>query len=233
MKTIILGDIHGRTIWKDILNQEESFDKIVFIGDYVDTHESISGEQQLQNLVDIIQFKKDNMDKVILLFGNHDYHYVNDERYSGFQQYMEWSFKEIFNLNRNLFQMVYQVPNTIILCSHAGISNTWLKNQGFINENEVEFINDLFQYKSQSFKFKGRNPYGDDITQSPIWIRPKSLVSDGIKGYIHVVGHTTKDSIIEYGGNDLILYCIDTLGTSKEYLVVVDNKIEIHKISGE
>ena len=75
-KLIILGDTHGRTTWKEILNKEKEFDKFIFIGDYLDTHENITGEQQLENFKDIRKFKEDNKDKVVLLFGNHDFHYL-------------------------------------------------------------------------------------------------------------------------------------------------------------
>ena len=35
MKIIALGDIHGRTIWKQIISKE-IFDRMAFIGDYFD-----------------------------------------------------------------------------------------------------------------------------------------------------------------------------------------------------
>ena len=34
MKIIILGDIHGRTIWKQIIEKENP-DKIIFLGDTI------------------------------------------------------------------------------------------------------------------------------------------------------------------------------------------------------
>ena len=34
---LVLGDIHGRTIWKDIIDTENP-DLIIFLGDYVTTH---------------------------------------------------------------------------------------------------------------------------------------------------------------------------------------------------
>ena len=36
MKTIAIGDIHGLSIWKDIINKENP-DKVIFIGDYFDS----------------------------------------------------------------------------------------------------------------------------------------------------------------------------------------------------
>lgn len=70
MKYLVLGDIHGRTIWKDIIAKENP-DKIIFLGDYVSTHDGIPAEQQMSNLEDILNYKDENPDKVVLLRGNH------------------------------------------------------------------------------------------------------------------------------------------------------------------
>ena len=70
MKTLVLGDIHGKTVWKDIIDSENP-DKIIFLGDYVSTHDKISSSQQIDNLENILSYKEDNLDKVILLRGNH------------------------------------------------------------------------------------------------------------------------------------------------------------------
>lgn len=69
-KILVLGDTHGRTIWKFIIDKEAP-DKVVFLGDYVTTHEGISAGIQLNNLEDILTFKEDFPDKIILLRGNH------------------------------------------------------------------------------------------------------------------------------------------------------------------
>lgn len=67
---LVIGDIHGRTIWKDIIEKENP-DKIIFLGDYVSTHENISAAEQINNLNEILSYKEDSSDKVILLRGNH------------------------------------------------------------------------------------------------------------------------------------------------------------------
>ena len=77
MKLIALGDIHGRNIWKQILAKEDNFDKIVFIGDYFDSKDGISVLQEIENFKEILELKKKFKDKVVLLFGNHDFHYLN------------------------------------------------------------------------------------------------------------------------------------------------------------
>ena len=71
MKILVLGDIHGRTIWKDIIKKENP-DKVIFLGDYVATHDNISSKEQIANLEEILAYKEANSSKVILLRGNHD-----------------------------------------------------------------------------------------------------------------------------------------------------------------
>jgi predicted phosphodiesterase len=237
MKTIVIGDIHGRTVWKKIVNQY--FDKFIFIGDYVDTHESITPNQQLENLLDIIEFKKRNPDKVILLWGNHDHHYLNvGERYSGFQSVMFPTFNYIYKQNIELFQMVHIQDN--ILFSHAGLSKVWCDNNDvIINENLEQQINELFYGRPSVFNFTGRDIYGDSHESNPIWIREKSLSESKIPGYVFVVGHTTKIQLAQRGflisnhdGYKILdpnIWMIDTLGTSKEYLVIENNQFKVYK----
>ena len=54
MKIIVIGDIHGRTCWHDIVKKNPDADKIIFLGDYVSTHEDIQSGQQCDNLFNII-----------------------------------------------------------------------------------------------------------------------------------------------------------------------------------
>jgi hypothetical protein len=68
MKVIIVGDIHGRNTWEKL---RDKADKIVFVGDYFDTRDNISGKKQLDNFISLTSFKRGNKDKVILLLGNH------------------------------------------------------------------------------------------------------------------------------------------------------------------
>lgn len=71
MKITVIADIHGRTCWHNIIEKEKDSDKIIFLGDYVSTHEDISEDQQCSNLEDILNYKEANPNKVILLRGNH------------------------------------------------------------------------------------------------------------------------------------------------------------------
>jgi hypothetical protein len=230
MRIIALGDTHGRTKWKGIVSNTK-FDLVVFIGDYFDTHEEISPEQQKTNFQDLIAYKKANMDKVVLLFGNHDYHYLRtvSEIYSGIQLYHKTDIQEMLHMaiDEDLIQMCYVYEN--YLFTHAGVTKTWLYNTGYSSgQNLPKFINNLFKYQPFAFRFTSghyHSPYGDDVCQSPIWVRPYSLLKDMINGFIQVVGHTVQSKLIL---NPLVVL-IDTLGTSGQYLLIDNGQMSVLK----
>ena len=58
-KTIVISDVHGRDLWKQIVAQENDADRFVFLGDYFDSFK-IKGTDQLQNFLDIIEFKENS-----------------------------------------------------------------------------------------------------------------------------------------------------------------------------
>lgn len=70
---LVLPDIHGREFWRGPCNDIEKYDKVIFLGDYFDPYdfEHISVPQAIVNFEEILELKKNNMDKVVLLLGNH------------------------------------------------------------------------------------------------------------------------------------------------------------------
>lgn len=235
MKQIVLGDTHGRTLWKEAIKQD--FDRLIFIGDYVDTHDNITGLEQLENLREIINYKETSGKEVILLIGNHDYHYFPEIGYtgtSGYQAGMAKSFEFEFGNHRDLFQMVF-VDENENLFSHAGVTETWLNDVG-INIPDiyslVDVVNDLWKYKPRKFDFYPNDTSwcGDNVHQSCIWVRPNSLYRDGINK-TQIVGHTTQNSINPRKSERQGYYLIDTLGTSQEYLTITNGVVEISKIA--
>jgi hypothetical protein len=228
MTTLVLGDTHGRSFWKLLANIEQ-FDRMIFIGDYFDSFD-IPGKDQLNNFLDICKFKEDNPDKVVLLVGNHDFHYMPvavmvGEYYSGKQDSFGPTITHALELNKNLLQMCYMMDD--IIFTHAGVTNTWMERCDYEGENVAQFINDQLTYKPSRFFFTGPDRYGDNVTQSPIWVRPGSLLKDHFGEYKQVVGHTGHRNIrIERDQ----FYFIDTLGSSLEYLKIVDGVISVEKI---
>ena len=125
MKNLILGDIHGRLIWYDIIEKEQP-DLTIFLGDYVSTHEDVPADQQLSNLEDILNYKEENLDKVILLRGNHDcqmlgYYWAECSGWDPEVAKGMISMKERF---LRLTQWIYQIPNTDKLCMLVLVRNS-------------------------------------------------------------------------------------------------------------
>lgn len=236
MKIVSIGDIHGRVIWKEIIAKEEATaDKIVFIGDYFDTHGGgVSGNKQLVNFKDILAYKRANPEKVVMLTGNHDFHYMRGigENYSGYQAGYAVDFGEAIHdaLSDGSLQMCYKHDNYVF--THAGITKTWAAVNEIDLNNLEQSVNDLFKYKPNHFKFtvgpKWDN-YGDDITQTPIWVRPASLIADRIEGLTFVVGHTSVKEIDVTKASEYGIIMIDSLGLSGQYLVIEDGVSKIAK----
>lgn len=229
MRIIILPDIHGRKWWKDILDNEV-YDLVVFLGDYVSSHDDISGQEQIENLCNILDFKEQNPDKVILLRGNHDVQHLGyywAECSGLFPEVEEWlSRKE----NKERFlkdtQWIYIYKPNDILFSHAGISKTWLRRTNVL----LKDINNLPPSELFGFSPGKDNPYdfyGDSIYQPCTWIRPSKLLLDGIKKYTQVVGHTTLKNILHRKEGRGFFFCDTCL---KEYLVFEDGRYEVKEV---
>jgi hypothetical protein len=228
VKTIVIADVHGRDMWKHIIAQEQP-DRVVFMGDYFDSLK-IDGLIQIHNFKEIIEYKTTSNKEVILLIGNHDYHYfpeIGNLNISGYQSGIAPYLNQIVDENRQHFQMAYKMDE--FLFTHAGVGEMWLLKHGWDNEPIDEFVNDMWKYKSNSFKFDGINSHGDDLGQTPIWIRPRSLMKDGQrfkKDIIQVVGHTWVEQIDKKGkSTGGRYYFVDTQETSKEYMIITDGII--------
>jgi hypothetical protein len=224
MKIVALGDTHGRSKWKEIVVEQKDADMIVFIGDYFDAKDGgYSANRQIENFKEIVQFKRDNPSKVVLLIGNHDFHYLNgvNETYSSYQFGYAKDINSVLQpaVDEGLLQMCYQYSSYFF--SHAGLTKTWSNNNGIDMNNLEDSVNELFRNDITKFKFTmGDNDSygGNDITQTPIWVRPQSLVKDMVDDIICIVGHTQVKGVTVMEEDNLIL--IDCLGTSDEYLVL-------------
>ncbi|MBE7173525.1 MAG: metallophosphoesterase [Williamsia sp.] len=230
MKLIVIGDTHGKRDWKKLVDTQ-SFDKFVFIGDYFDSF-LFDAAEQISNFLDIIACKKAYPEKIILLTGNHDFHYLpvarqRGEVYSGFQDRHAAEIGELIKENLRFLQMCYKEGD--YLFSHAGLTHTWLNNAGYVEGEVSTFINALFKTQPEKFSFNGWNPYGDNVTQSPIWVRPASLKKNAYKyeSIKQVVGHTRVEKIEIVKDR---YYFIDTLDSSREYLIVEDGNARAGKM---
>lgn len=240
MKIVAIGDIHGKSTWKYIIQNEPDFDVLIFIGDYWDSFD-ISFEHQMHNFNEIIEFKEaleiaEPNKKVIMLIGNHDWHYlpyIDDTRMSGYQLRYAFKIKQLMEKNHHHFTMAYEQDG--YLFSHAGISEKFLyaTYPDWTIDTLVQDVNDLFKYKPIAFQLIGPDPYGKNPHDTPIWIRPKSLMNANAdssisKKYIQVFGHTASSFIKKFHRRDFIGYSIDVLGYNNiEYLKIENGELSI------
>lgn len=217
MRTLVLGDTHGHSAWKSIVNNEE-YDNVVFLGDYLDAF-SVIPEDIADNLLDIIKFKEKIGDKCRLCYGNHDHSYWNDERCSGYNWHGRHMYMPLLEdmFKENMIDLIY-IQDDIIF-SHAGVSDYWLKNVAILNDvKEVNF--DSVALDSLDWNMlTGYDGYGNTISQSPIWIRPQSLLKSKVDGYRQIVGHTNMGTPVDEQG----LYFNDLL--PDYYIIVEDDNI--------
>jgi hypothetical protein len=247
MKTVVIGDLHGKSVWKLIVHLEKP-DKIIMIGDYFDSFD-IKLAEQLSNFLDILEYKKSSGVDVILLIGNHDHHYfpeIGDCGTSGYQYIGSFQIGPVLDANREHLQMAYRMDD--FLFSHAGVSAKFMDaafgSEGWSIDTLVDQLNELFKHKPTMFSFGSLvdgwyiDPYGDNKEQSPIWIRMRSLMAANkdteLKKQVkQIVGHTQVKSIDldaykKAFGNKYFM--IDALSTSGEYIVIEDGKITVKSI---
>ena len=235
MKTVVIGDIHGRSVWKLIVNMKNP-DRVIFIGDYFDSFD-IKGTEQLDNFLDIIEYKKTSGKEVILLIGNHDHHYypeIGDTGTAGYQPMLSYQISPVIDANREHLQIAYQMDE--FLFTHAGVSSEFMDHTfgvgGWKVETIVDDLNEMFKYRPLVFGFNGLEPYGNDTYQTPLWIRPRSLMKANKNTlrnrFIQIVGHTHQNQMdIKGKSTGGRYYVIDTLGSTGEYLVIQDGELSV------
>lgn len=222
MRIKIIGDIHGEVEWNNYSNFDDC-DLIVFMGDYVDS-KSINRFRIIENLNNIIKFKKNNMDKVILLLGNHDnqYLYLYDTSYrcSGFDIVIAQQLHETFNLNKHLFQNAFQSNNWLF--THAGIRDNWFKNKfkGDINKNIAEQLNNP-KDKINILNYCSYHRGGDKQESGIFWCDKQEL-NKPLKNFNQIVGHNMVENIKIYNNHkyNTVIYFVDCLLNYEKPIII-------------
>lgn len=245
MKILSIGDIHGRDLWKfythgssyeydlwrtsveagaDPTDYEfwkeytyAQVDKIIFVGDYCDSFDK-TNEQILENLKEIILFKKALGDKVVLLLGNHDIQYiVPNEICSGYRSEMKFDLEKLFNENMELFKMAHEEEGedgSKWLWTHAGVTSGWyekdllrvfqsdrfrhkaISDEFLSTERSVsEIINFAFMLRLGTLWNVDSHSGGMDVWAGPVWVRPYILNYWPLEGYNQIMGHTPQADV--------------------------------------
>ena len=219
-KFMIIGDIHGRDIWKNfgdisILMKgdfEPEFDKYIFLGDYCDSF-TFDNLTIKKNLLDIIEFKEKYPDNVILLWGNHDVQYLygfGKHGCTGFRPEAYFDLNDIFKRKSLLFQMAYEYKN--YLFTHAGIHAGWYKFRfkDFDDQDTLaDSLNWAFKMNVNELFDVGFVRGGANDVGGPLWLDKTKAYKKPLKGYHQFVGHTHVKEIKTYviDDNTTITFC--------------------------
>jgi hypothetical protein len=221
----IIGDIHGRTNWKELVD-EDCIN--IFVGDYFDPYTWTPFFKLQQNFQEIIDLKKQLPDKVVLLYGNHDYEYLPgiSEESSRYDALNAPKIAKLLTENESLFHGVAYAIGERYIVTHAGISKPWVRRYlpeaiDYLPSKLAEAINALWRNNKSAFGFRGNADFGDfygeSVEHSPIWIRPNSLRYCNIykrTDVVQIVGHSKVDTITE-DINAVFVDCLEMVTKSK------------------
>lgn len=239
MRTLFIGDIHGSTDWKWIYEKLSMFDKIIFVGDYVDSFH-IMPVNIIDNLKSIINLKKSYPDKVHTLLGNHDYAYVFHKwATSGFRHEYCVEIKSIFDSNWDLFDLAWGYTSKdklnkdgsrkYTLVTHAGMTKYFysLIEEKFEDGNSIlnkiyssldtpDPLHEKLNYLKDDIDLLwkvGRARGGGHMCGSIIWADKSELLSNRMEGFDQIVGHTSSYFLEINEKNDDNIYFIDKRDT--------------------
>lgn len=233
MKLLIIPDVHGRDFWKEPCEHYDEFDKVIFLGDYLDHYrgESTIGHD-MQTLEDILEFGT-HCDKAVLLIGNHDCPYIWPDTYGKalgdyWCRHDNLNHDEIHKLfvdNLNLFTLAWDCPykDSKLLITHAGVSQGFKEicgldaeqiNNFFLKEKTNDIPN-IIGLSACSYYRGGPSMWG-----SPVWADVREHFKEPITDVYQIFGHTYAKDLI-FGDHfimtDVGKYCwiFDTEGEFK------------------
>lgn len=258
MKIVTIGDLHGRTCWKEFGDIEfllsadpetagfgafvPEYTYYVFIGDYVDSF-VVQNMDIRNNLLELIRFKTLYPDNVILLWGNHDVEYwrklpwlQENITISGFRPEVHYDLYEIFNKNVRLFQLVFEIKNYI--WTHAGIHFGWyhyvfgkvIKEMGLENMTVAEQLNEAFLHRVPCIFDNDFHRGGTKKVGGPLWCSKQLILKKPLKNTHQIVGHTPSDEIKTYKINDSTSITICDVLRDKSMFEEVKNEYHVINI---
>ncbi len=200
IRTITIGDLHGLNSWKVV--DPGKYEKIIFLGDYFDSLK-VRDDEMVQNFIEIIEFKQEWFDRVILIIGNHEMSYLNPEyRSSGYRstigslvESMLWSYLE-------LFKVAWQYKN--YLWSHAGVEQSFYEKHiaSRILDGDKTIANTLQRLFEAEYPpifevgYERGGAYNN--VGGPLWIDAERLLASPLKGYHQIVGHNPCRTILHH-----------------------------------
>ncbi|QNL49633.1 metallophosphoesterase [Olivibacter sp. SDN3] len=227
MRILAVGDLHGRPFWRNI--DFNNYEKIVFIGDYVDGY-VYRDEEVYDNLTQLIEAKIKYPEKIVLLLGNHDIQYMHYPNYrcSGFRMSMQKQLTAIFDQYKNLFQIAFQLKQ--YLFTHAGVSSKWYDDLlKYVDVQCPTFRFDQFETLAEALNALDQTLARDMLHQISVYRggtanhggvtwADKIELEHPLQGYFQLVGHTPVSTIQQLDIDaDTSVTFIDVLGTEEKF----------------
>ena len=224
-KILVIPDVHGRQFWKQAVASGE-YDKVIFLGDYLDPYpdEQIDEQTAKDNFKEILSYYDQHPDKVVLLLGNHDLHYLSpyyhyicpSGRYNRqLSDYFEFLFKQA-----DRFKLAHEetLGSQHYLFTHAGVNMPWFKrNHNLIAKLDAHHLNQLLASDEgiETLAQVGAVRWGDYFTGSIVWSDCEEMVhTDPLPGVYQIVGHTR-----QLDGKPVITPTFACLDTSDAYIL--------------
>lgn len=236
-KVLVIPDCHTKIeVIEEGLELADKYmaSHIVLLGDYFDDFGATIAQQE-----EMLAYLKDLLKKrtnVIPLYGNHELGYFGYPC-SGNMRAIEHTIKNGVKYDH---RFLYAVAFDGVLYTHAGVTQSWLRDNKLVTENALRYR--LTQESGASFLEEkingisnlslfaqvGYSRGGDTDAPSPLWADFKELINDQLNKVKQVVGHTPVKNI-ECVGNCYFCDVRSNGNQCDEFLLVTDGEPEIVK----
>jgi hypothetical protein len=235
-KILIFSDVHQDIRKLSKIISHEAADINICLGDWFDSH---FFDSETDYKATAVELKEEFLTKSknITLFGNHDLHYLFNNKHticSGYSGGIRLLLNEVFRDSKadvvNKFHWFLFVDD--YLCSHAGLSNHFLPSIIKDNEDVYEYL--INQSNDANIKIRSEQPhwfYGAGVARGGyqkkgglVWLDFDKEFAP-IEGLSQIVGHTYRKTgkITEWRNTNN--YCIDT--NLSEWITITNGKLEI------
>ncbi len=212
---LIIPDIHNDYFIAEKIIKKENPDKIIFLGDYFDDF-----DDTVQDAINTAKWLKKSLKQKnrIHLIGNHDLSYMTDNpnlKCAGYSIDKHKAIKEQ-GIEWNKLRMHYFIDEKW-LCTHAGFSNDFLKQQSTKKSDSIQNVldfskNDLEKIDDEDYTHPffqvGFSRGGSNDVGGPLWCDYDEFVD--IPGTNQIFGHTPNYIVRHHKTKKSEHYCIDT-----------------------
>lgn len=200
MEFIVIPELYGNQSWKLTAASKNSYNKIIFLGNYLNFHGTYPRNSNVlvKNFEDLIKFASQNKDKVELLIGWNDLHYLWPSEFPTTRRvYTRYDdVVKLFKNNLSLFKTCYTYRD-YLFCNGL-ITRDWYdsvkdKAHHLLNNSYVSLeytLNGMLNYASTR-KLLSQEGY-DSLRNNrdfagPLGTKKSDLYSTPISGFKQVI----------------------------------------------